>query len=345
MTVAVSVVLPVFNGQRWLAPAIESICRQTHPISEVLVVDDGSSDESLAIASNLSRKYRFIKVLRNERNAGIVESLNRGIEAATGTYIARMDADDICRPDRIARQLQFVTETGCDFCGSWFVEFGRGPSRTVRWPASEEAVRTSMMFQNSFCHPTMLVHRSVFERFRYRKEYSLAEDYDLFGRALSHFRGANVPHPLLKYRRHPAQATYAKRDAMERVTERIRIEYLSARGVATSQEQKRVHNLIRAPESIRSLEDLESIEAWLATLLSVFPHAEARQVIASQWIRACIRAAPLGLAMLRSYRSSSLTTQSGAGASVFIDLLVLAILRLDYSAKAFSLLRRIGVSA
>lgn len=342
MTVTLSVVVPVYNGARWLQPALDSIFDQRfdEPF-EVLLVDDGSTDRSAAIIEHAQKHHPSLKLLRNERNLGIVASLNRALDAARGNFVARMDADDICVPTRFSRQLRFLRETGVDLCGSWFIEFGNGIPRTVRWPHAEAGLRASMLFQNSICHPAVMARREVFDRYRYREAYRLAEDYDLFTRAMADFRIANVPEVLLRYRRHRHQATQAQRGPMEAVTRVIRLETLRAEGIHATDDEQRLHNLIRAPQSILRIEDLFGIETWLTKLANRYESPEAQRVIASQWIRACIRAAPLGTRMLSIYRASALR----GGARTLFDLSALAALKLDYCSKPFAVLRRLGLSA
>lgn len=335
----VSVILPVHNGAKWLATALRSLNVSTFPV-EVIVIDDGSNDASASIAAADSR----VTLLSSKCNLGIVASLNRGLDVARGTYIARMDADDICMPNRLARQLSFLRQSGIDLCGSWFVEFGQGLSRVVRWPHHEIALKASMLFQNTICHPTVMARREVFECYRYREEYLLAEDYDLFARASARFRMANVPEPLLRYRRHWRQATQAKREAMELVTRRIRLDALRAQGIEPSSEEQELHNSIRAPKSIRNIEVLDGIEAWLLKLIARQDNPQARRIIASQWLRACIRAAPLGMRMLHTYRGSPLRKLAHASAGATIDIAALATMRLDYTSSAFAILRRLGIS-
>lgn len=342
---AVSVVLPFLNAERWLREALASLLAQDFSDIEVIAVDDGSTDSGAALIKRAADQGLRTTLLRNETNLGIVASLNRGLDAAGGRFIARMDADDVCLPGRFARQFAFLEASGCDACGSWFVEFGQGPPRTVRWPHAEPALRAAMLFQNTICHPTLMARREVFDRFRYREAYRLSEDYDLFARALSCFRLANVPEALLRYRRHPRQATQAQRDAMEVVARRIRLEALAATGVTANAEEQRLHNTIRAPHSIRNLDDLFGIEAWLKKLVAIHSDPEARRVIASQWVRACVRAAPLGMRMLRAYRASSLRDISAGGARTTADLAMLATMRLDYRSSSFAALRRLGLSA
>lgn len=346
MGTMVSVILPFFNAERWLEPALRSLARQDLSGKlEVIAVDDGSTDSGPAKVESARKAGAPIVLLRNERNLGIVASLNRGLEQASGRFIARMDADDLCLPHRLTRQVEFLERTGCDLCGSWFIEFGQGLSRTVRWPESDAELRAAMLFQNSICHPTIMARRAVFEQFKYREGYILAEDYDLFVRLMSRFTLANVPEPLLRYRRHPQQATQAKRDAMERITRQIREEALVGQGFRPTAEERRLHHLIRAPASMGSLADLLAVEGWLLKLHAAQANPQARHVVATQWVRACIRAAPLGRQMWEAFRSSPLFAAASAGAMTRIDLRVLSLLQLDYGSKSFAVLRRLGLSA
>jgi hypothetical protein len=149
----------------------------------------------------------------------------------------------------------------------------------------------------------------------------------------------------LRYRRHPTQATQEKLDAMEAVTKNIRLQVLASQGIHASSEEQRLHNIIRAPYPICSANDLLAIEAWLQKLLRLYDTSEARRVIASQWIRACIRAAPLGMQMFKHFRSSTLVDLAGVRKGALIDLFALAVMRLGYRSTLFSVLRRFGLSA
>ncbi len=341
----ISVLIPIYNGAKWLARALASVEEQQDGSIEIIAIDDGSTDRSLVIAEQAELTFRNMKLLRNERNLGIVASLNRGLDAARGRFIARMDSDDVCRPGRFAKQLAFLERTGVDLCGSWFTEFGQGLARTVRWPHQEPALRAAMLFQNTICHPTVMARRKVFEQFRYREEYRLAEDYDLFARASAKFRIANVPEVLLRYRRHAQQATQAKRESMERITRQIRQQALQSQNVETTIEEQRLHNLIRAPSSITAMDDLEGIEAWLLKLHALQSDPLAKRVVASQWVRACIRAAPLGGGMWNAFRSSPLHGAAAGGSTANMDLRILSLLKLDYGSKPFDIMRRFGLSA
>ena len=105
-------------------------------------------------------------------------------------------------------------------------------------------MKAGLLFQSPICHPTVMARRQVFERHPYRPDARLAEDYDLFSRASAEFRLANVPRALVRYRRHPGQASHAWRDAMEAATRPIRLANLARQGIAATREEQRLHNLI-----------------------------------------------------------------------------------------------------
>ncbi|WP_228256307.1 glycosyltransferase family 2 protein [Acinetobacter wuhouensis] len=341
--VLVSVIVPCFNSEKWIESAIRSVLDQTWGNLEILVYDDGSTDKSRAILESLSIKDKRIKILGDGKNHGIVHALNYLLSVANGEYIARMDSDDICVINRIEKQVTFLQEKNFDGCGSWFTEIGLGPSRVVRWEHTKFALKAAMLFQNTILHPTFLAHRKVFEHFKYRESYQLAEDYDLFVRVAQKFNLANIPEPLLYYRRHTGQATQSKRESMESVTRRIRLETLSLNNIKVSEEEKNIHNLIRAPQSIYNMADFEKIELWLLKLIENFQEPDAKEVIASQWTRTAIRAAPLGLIMFFKYKNSPIRQFINKKSD--FDLLILSILKLSYESKFYSILRRFSLSA
>lgn len=340
-----SVIVPCFNGSKWLGLAILSLLNQSYREIEILVYDDGSTDNSGKILQAMSRRDSRIRIISSDTNKGIVNALNSLIKESNGEYIARMDADDFSLPDRISKQVRYIKEKDLDLCGSWFIEIGQGLSRTVRWTFETDAVHAALIFQNSILHPTVLAKRDLFTSLLYREDYLLAEDYDLFSRASQSYRLGNLPEVTLRYRRHFAQATQLKRDRMEKVTRKIRAEALVRAGISPSLEEERVHSLIRAPVSIHSLDDLLKIEAWLLKLYEYFDSTEARSVVSSQWLRACIRAAPLRRDMWTCYKLSDLRHYGHFGFRADMDIFFLASLGLEYSGSVFSYMRRLGLSA
>ena len=116
MSSLVSIITPNYNCARFIVQTIESVLAQTHTDWEMLIVDDCSTDGSYEIALEYAARDPRIKVMRNERNSGAAVSRNRAIEVASGEYVAFLDSDDLWLPEKLARQIKFMQENGCDFC-------------------------------------------------------------------------------------------------------------------------------------------------------------------------------------------------------------------------------------
>ncbi|MBA3333431.1 MAG: glycosyltransferase [Actinobacteria bacterium] len=222
----VSVLLAVSNGEHYLRAAIESVLRQTISDLELIVVDDGSTDETPEILAVVDDPR--LQVLRNEGRLGLAVSLNRGLDEARGRYVARLDADDIAFPQRLERQLQrMVSGSSIAVLGSAVLELdasGRSGSLHLM-PAGPAAVRWAALFSSPFFHPSVLIDREVLERYglRYDPEYLESEDYDLWTRLLTHAEGDNLTDPLMLYRVHPGQASQSRGELQRAFQERVSV--------------------------------------------------------------------------------------------------------------------------
>lgn len=206
----ISVILSVFNGEKYLQPAINSILQQTHDDLELVLVNDGSTDCSLQIMK--SYRDARINIINLHDNRGLVAALNAGIAAAQGDYIARMDSDDVALPDRLEKQLRFLDCNAVDVCGSAITLFGSGRERHVSFPESDSDVKFRLLYSSALAHPTVMGRRDCFSQHPYRKNFPVSEDYDLWVRmAQEGIRFGNIAEPLLRYRVHPGQISVKKR--------------------------------------------------------------------------------------------------------------------------------------
>lgn len=225
----VSVVMPVYNGERFLAEAVESILSQTFADFEFIIVDDGSVDGTEEILAKYARQDRRVRLVRLATNGGVTVALNQGISLSRGTLIARMDADDVSLPCRFEKQVQYLeSHPGIAVVGSWFYPIDQNGRRSGvhYYPAEPGLVAWSMLFYNSMAHPTVMMRRDAIDvGAAYNVEYkNVEQDYDLFFR-LSHVtRLANIPEPLLLYRswegnvsKRPDQASRILRNAVSRL--------------------------------------------------------------------------------------------------------------------------------
>lgn len=205
-TPIVSVIMAVYNGEPWIAEAIDSILGQTLTDFELIVVDDGSTDDTVRILGQ--RGDRRITVLRQERG-GQTAALNRGLRVARAPLLARLDADDVALPDRLERQVAFLAAdpdigllgTGCrEIAPSGLVV------RTVRPPADDATLRRRLIRANPFIHSSVMFRRSVVEATGvYDESFAVAQDYDLWLRMSGVTRMATVPEPLVLRRLAPGR--------------------------------------------------------------------------------------------------------------------------------------------
>lgn len=212
----ISILMPVYNGARFLQEAVASVLAQEVPGFELLIIDDGSVDESAAIASRINDKR--IRLIRNEANLGLVRTLNRGLDEARGPFIARCDADDLWLPARLRAQLLLlrlqptVALVGTnaeliDENGAYRGQFRSAPTHDLLcW---------DLCFRNPFVHSTVLFRRSIAQELGGYREIPAAEDFDLWSRIAERHRIASVPHPLVKYRLH-SSSVMAKENASGR---------------------------------------------------------------------------------------------------------------------------------
>jgi len=198
----VTVLLPAYNAGRHLRESIESVLGQTFRDFEFLIINDGSIDDSeKQILSYSDLRIRYHK---NEINIGLIATLNKGIELALGKYIVRMDADDICMPDRIQRQVQFMeTHLDVGICGCCADVIDK-PNVKMKYDAEDASIRVKMLYQCHMLHPSIIIRKELIDKYRlrYNPEFIHAEDYELFYRIGKFTKLANLTDVLLRYREH-----------------------------------------------------------------------------------------------------------------------------------------------
>lgn len=211
----ISVLLAAHDEARYVRSAVDSILGQTLEDLEVVVVDDASTDATSNVVS-AARDDRIV-VVRNAEQLGLAASLNRGLDVATGRYVARLDADDVALPRRLELQVaRLRSRAEIAIVGSDVADLDEaGCAGAVHeMPRGRVAVRWHALFGAPFFHPSVVVDRETLDRYglRYDPAYLESEDYDLWTRLLEFADGDNVPEPLVLKRAHPAQASERRRD-------------------------------------------------------------------------------------------------------------------------------------
>jgi glycosyltransferase involved in cell wall biosynthesis len=209
----VTVLMPVYNGERFLREAVASVLSQTHRDLELLIIDDGSTDSTAEILN--SYRDSRIRVVRNNTNLKLIRTLNKGLDLASGSFVARMDADDVCFPKRIERQLDWFTRyPELEACGAFAIridEAGRHGALMKR-PTGERA-NMEVWFPTPIIHPTAMIRSETAKKFLYDESCLHCEDYDLWIRmATNGLKIGNYPRPLLYYRVHGSGISQVHRE-------------------------------------------------------------------------------------------------------------------------------------
>lgn len=217
----VSVILPVFNAERYLKYAVDSILDQTYKNFELIIVNDGSTDGSRALIEAYAKSDDRIVAIHQE-NIGLVATLNKAVKLAKGTYVARMDADDISLPRRLELQVALMDKNKkAVLCASCFDVINEHNEfvRLSTAPAFNEDLKRSMHLYNPIAHGSVMFRTEAFIKAGgYSSEVGPVEDYDLWIRLASIGDFIYSPHSLFRWRMNPEGITHTNNDVMQNAT-------------------------------------------------------------------------------------------------------------------------------
>jgi glycosyltransferase involved in cell wall biosynthesis len=208
----VSIILPAYNCEKYIAASVASIIEQVYDNFELIIINDGSTDNTASILKSLSDPR--ITILNNDGNKGLIYSLNRAIDECKGEYIARMDADDIAATDRIEKQVHWLLHhPDTAVVGSFIKIIDDNSEEKTDWKldrltTSADSIRQAMVKENCLAHPTVMARAEVLKRYKYSPAQKNIEDYDLWLRILADgLIIEKIPQPLLYYRDHATSVT------------------------------------------------------------------------------------------------------------------------------------------
>jgi len=207
----VSIILPVFNGEKQIAEAIQSVIGQTYDNWELIIINDGSTDGTAEIVLSMAKKDSRIKLVKNVFQKGVPGGLNTGLKLAQGKYIARMDHDDKMVKDRLEIQTSFFKENpNVAVCGGNIRLFGDINGRVSNYPITDKEIKATILFENPFAHPTVMFNKEAFKGnekdLSYDYNSKAVEDLELWLRLIEkRYKFGNVKDVILNYRIHREQ--------------------------------------------------------------------------------------------------------------------------------------------
>ena len=310
----VSVLMPVFNGEKYLAEAIESILNQTFDDFEFLIINDGSTDGSAAILERYRQRDQRIRVY-DQSNQGLVASLNCGLELAQGEYVARMDADDISLPERLAKQVGFMeAHPDAGVCGTWVELIGERTGEVWRYSTDDATIRCRLLFESALAHSTVIMRRELFVKtgLYYDSAYKHAEDYALWVKSAHCAKLANLPEMLLLYRLHPRQIGQGYQVGQLASAGHIRRAQLQRMDLQPTDEEFVLHQSLSMWQFSASRSFIMHTDAWLCKMWvanqsqRLYPEPEFSRVLGERWFAACRAANRLGVWTWKQFRKSPL---------------------------------------
>ncbi len=263
----VSIIMPVYNCESFVADAIDSMLRQTLSDFELIIIDDHSLDNTRPVIE--SYRDRRIIFIQKEANSGLISSLNLGIATARGQYIARMDGDDISDGTRLEKQIAYFQEhpevmicgTACRLLGS---------DQLIQFPSDHDEIKMCLLEYCPLIHPTVMFRKQFFtgHKLFYNKEFEWAEDYELWTRAVWLGRLGNLPTPLLSYRLHPKQVTHIYKQRQDENSLICRVNMLRKIWAGASPEDFFTRALLFQDVVFSSIAHLNEVTRWMDELVT-----------------------------------------------------------------------------
>lgn len=264
--VKVTVLMPTYNVAPYVKEAIDSVLRQTYSDFELLVIDDCSTDNTVEVVRGI--EDRRIRIVQNEKNVGLAENLNRGLNNITTEYVARMDGDDIALPHWLESEISFLeTHPDVGVCGGGGVRFGTSNS-TIRFPEKHDDIAANMLFHCTIIVPTFRMSLYRDYNLRYRADAFPAEDYRFWADCLRVTKLHNIPDSLFRYRMHPTQICSSRRQEQEGKVAGVRLYMLDWLNSGFTDEEKRYFLDVFQPCRITSKQDIEEMKRFASLLIS-----------------------------------------------------------------------------
>ncbi len=290
----VTVLMPVYNGEKYLREAIESILNQTFTDFEFLIINDGSTDNTKEII--LSYNDKRIRYIENETNIKLIDTLNKGIKLAKGKYIARMDCDDISLPKRLEKQVDFMERNpDITVCGTHLKTIGSGIASVWKTAETQEEIICNMLFNSPMNHPTVVFRKEELgDYLYYSKDYPHAEDYELWFRLSERFKLANLDSAQYLYRIHSEQVTSKfdkiKIESANKVRKSLLLKILPD----ANEDEIEFHLKIASNLYSKSNLDFGMVRIWFDKLLTsnkktnYFNDKAFKKVLTEKWVEICI---------------------------------------------------------
>lgn len=293
--------MAVYNGETYLREAIDSILEQTYTNFEFIIINDGSTDDTAKILATYTDIR--MRVIDAEKNCGLIDSLNKGIAAAKGEYTARIDADDIAMPERLAKQVAYLQENPEIVLlgsGATLMKANQEFICDTYYQHEQPCIPTHLLFRNIFIHSSIIVKTEILASIKFDKDYYLAEDYIVWVKIAEKYQTASVRESLVKHRLHDTNITKLKYDRHIATVHQIHNYQLKKLDIEASPEQLLLHWKLGNYQFESSINYLQQASQWLLLLikqnrkLNIYPKNCFENRVLLLWVDACLANKSLG---------------------------------------------------
>ncbi|MDN5283941.1 MAG: hyaD 1 [Mucilaginibacter sp.] len=267
-----TVLIPTYNCGKYIEECIISVINQKYTDYELIIIDDGSNDNTEEIVNNINDKR--IAYLKNPVNMGIVATLNRGLDIAKGKYIARMDADDIMLGNRLGDQVDFLDQNAdYGMVGGWYqiIDENGALLKTLETSSDAEFLKLGLLFRNQFAHPSVTMRTDLARKLRYDQNYIYCEDHDLWIRFAEVSKVMNLPRLYLTYRWYGNNTCHIKQKELKLSVLKLLGRELDKIDIAYNTTELMLHAAVCfgvMPLLLRKPEKHSELKGWLDKILS-----------------------------------------------------------------------------
>ena len=314
----ITVLMPAYNTEKYIADSIDSILSQTFEDFELLIINDGSTDKSENII--LSFNDPRIRYIKNEQNMGLTKVRNLGLELVRGEYIAMLDSDDIAHSTRLAKQVNFLDKNQTyGIIGTWVRLIDvNSRSTDVKWKNNllPEEIPPTMLLHNCLSQSSVMLRASAIRDEKYREGYAPAEDYDLWVRIAKKWKIAILSEVLVDYRTNPNGQSKTKKEEQSRAVAKIVTTQLGSLGIGPTNNELSIHLANDMAKDYGILLFLEKREAWLNRLILAnhskksYNEITFNSAMGKAWLKNCYAISSKGYLVWKKFWKSNLSNNT-----------------------------------
>lgn len=291
----VSVIIPVYNRAELILETINSVLNQTYQDFEIIIIDDGSVDNTKQVIESI--KDSRIKYIYQE-NAGTSAARNNGTKNAKGEWIAPLDSDDIWLPEKLEKQINFLKNNpDIDICNTWVEAFSKNTTKKWTNINDSESIATGLLFDSTLFHSASLIRKELFDKYNinYNVNYKSSLDYDLwvkFAQVSAKFYV--IPEILVRYRIHENQISTNQKNDQIKNAAKIRITLLNKLGITPTDEEIELHESIGYLKPQNNFNFYKKVNNWFKKIINankkskIYSQSSLDYIIANYWITFCI---------------------------------------------------------